>query len=471
MLHSEDIDGFKNLVVENEFDALFEALFKVVRQLSPLLENNLLVMHGDYRRMANDAQTQTISRDEYDLEANKLSRALLYFIDQLPVAKPQNADAPSKKRYPSGKVLYDIPRRLPLQQVTKCVVRIGETEEVVLDNFSPSSDTKIENVRIAEVMEVELLDASEGKNFKITTLNSKDQKIYSDDYSEWFFFVTPLVAGQHDLYLKVSVLQIVEGKERTKEIVFERAVEVVSETVEPSPTQWEDTQVRIAGRQTGEAGLKDFPSTSIDLDAYLKDKGIKLSIDEATDGPGYKPGEWDDYIKGNFPEDKGRQFADNEDSPGGSRPEDWAGMEPPNMEISEPDAPVPPPPPRPSPSSGPSSTPPPPRPSKTSPAGGGLSSQPLPKPSIGSQAPKKRAGDSTTLSAPTRKSFRWTSLANLLIVVVATFLVGYYAVTYNYSKNPGETIGKGNSDHPVDSLQPDTIEKEDSLRFELEEKE
>ncbi len=474
MLHSEDIDGFKNLVVENDFDTLFQALFKVVRQLSPLLENNLLIMHGDYRRMTNDYQTQTISRDEYDLEANKLSRSLLYFIDQLPVAQPQSTDPAGKKRYPSGKVLYDIPRRLPLQKVTKCVVRIGETEDIVLENFTPSPDVKIENVRIAKVMEVELLDANEGRNFKITTLNSKDQKIYSDDYSEWFFFVTPLLAGQHDLYLKVSVLQIVDGKERAKEIVFERAVEVVSEAVEARPPQWEDTKVRIAGQQTDKTRLEDFPSTSIDLEEYLKGKGTHFSVEESASG--YSPSDWDGYTKGSPLEDKGRQNADSESSSGSDKPEDWAGMEPPSMEISEPEASAPPPPPNPFPSRGPASAPPPPpkpsaKPSKSSPAGGGLSSQPFPKPSLSSQAPKKEGGGSTTLSVPSREGFRWTSMANLLVIAVATFLVAYYAATYTNSSTTTEGIGKGDSDVPADSLQLDTTEKEDSLRLELKEKE
>jgi len=132
---------------------------------------------------------------------------------------------------------------------TKCIVRIAENDEILLKDFSVSPDTKIEEIPISKVMEVELIDFSEQKNFEIRRLNSSEQTIDSNQFTQWLFFVKPLSIGIHTLFLKVSVVQYIHNKERKKEIVLERQINVVSEVAqlpqEQDNAKWNKTNVYV----------------------------------------------------------------------------------------------------------------------------------------------------------------------------------------------------------------------------------
>jgi hypothetical protein len=92
-----------------------------------------------------------------------------------------------------------------------------------------TDDTVIKSIRIAEVMEVELQDRNEEPAFEITTLNSKEQFVDEDYYSEWIFYVKPIRGGEHQLTLVVSVLEEVRGKERRRDVILEEVVTIVAD--------------------------------------------------------------------------------------------------------------------------------------------------------------------------------------------------------------------------------------------------
>jgi hypothetical protein len=151
--------------------------------------------------------------------------------DEPPPPKPAVVlpQAPPSPQPEKGKILYDIPGNMTVNQQQKCVIRIGKTEAVVRDDDTFSGNEVVENVPIAKVMNVELIDISETKHFYIKTINSSEQEVEDDSYTEWFFWVTPLTEGNFSLLLKVSVIKIIDGKERRKELVFERPVNIVSQ--------------------------------------------------------------------------------------------------------------------------------------------------------------------------------------------------------------------------------------------------
>ncbi len=468
MLQATDIDRFKNWVVEADYPSLFEALFRLIRQLSPLLENDLLILHGDYRRMEADYNTQTISRTDYDLEANRLNRSLLYLIDQLPVVGQLGTSI--AKRYPSGKILHDIPRQLPLQKATKCVVRIGETAAIVLENYRPSSDAQIEDVRISEVMEVALLDASEGDCFEISSLNRSDQTIDSGDYSQWIFFVKALQTGQHPLYLKVSVVQEVNGKERKKEIVFERSVEVTSEEELLAPKRsWVDTEIRVAGsgaqpESASSSGL-DEPSlevpreTSATVESGSEDTTVRDTDDKAA----------------TYPSSEIPDPASSSPTRGGGAEDTKPSKTTPSGGYPKRGYPKPPRPPKPA-TQGPLSRPPlaSERPSlasaKPPERTGGISSSPfskgeIPRPSPYIEQAKKRGG--FTFSGSTDR-FPWTKMAGVFLLIVgaitATFQFSRSYTTVNSSSGDTSTPYEEETAVKEDSLR--TLKMPDSLRLE-----
>ena len=170
-----------------------------------------------------------LSEDQLQLAYNQLRDDLLSFIDDL---KPEDFSKEAAKKSKTGSILYKIPREMEFKQRCKCIVRLAYEEAVIVQNIELTSDTALQSVRISEAMEVTMIDPDGGRNFAITSISSPEQFLEEDDYSEWVFYVTPLTVGSHPIILKVSVLELVAGKERKKEIVLEEIVTIVTQPVE-----------------------------------------------------------------------------------------------------------------------------------------------------------------------------------------------------------------------------------------------
>ncbi|UZD22612.1 toll/interleukin-1 receptor domain-containing protein [Algoriphagus halophytocola] len=138
-----------------------------------------------------------------------------------PAPKPD--PRPSSKY---GKVLYHIPDTMQIQEWTRCIVRLAWNELLLEDNLQIPKDEKvIENIRLGKVMQVCIEEGRDEENFEISSLSSKEQLIFEDDYTEWLFDVKPKSEGVFTLVLRVTLLQIIEGfGERKKDIVLERNV-------------------------------------------------------------------------------------------------------------------------------------------------------------------------------------------------------------------------------------------------------
>ena len=93
---------------------------------------------------------------------------------------------------------------------------------------------EIESISISKIMEVDLLDITEPPRFNIKKISSAEQLVEDDSYSEWLFLVTPLTAGMFPITLKVSLIKILEGKERRKELVFEKLRQTRFATIQPT---------------------------------------------------------------------------------------------------------------------------------------------------------------------------------------------------------------------------------------------
>jgi hypothetical protein len=160
-----------------------------------------------------------------------------------PAFNPPPAPAPPKPASPPasdaqlsrGKILYDIPDNMMVNRQQKCIIRIGENEAIVKDGNIFSDAAKIEDIPIARVMNVELIDIAEPPHFSIKTIISTEQEIESGSYTEWLFWVTPLLEGNFSLLLKVSIIRIIDGKERKKDLVFEKPVNITSAVAAPPP--------------------------------------------------------------------------------------------------------------------------------------------------------------------------------------------------------------------------------------------
>lgn len=125
-----------------------------------------------------------------------------------------------------GGVLYHIPAQMVEGVRSKCIVRVAFDKEMLLNRL-PVTKEKLEEkaISILGVKKAELLSLDE-QAFSIRSLN-QTQFLEEDDLLEWPYYVLPKATGEHLLILTLSVAEIVNGKERARDIVLERPVKVL----------------------------------------------------------------------------------------------------------------------------------------------------------------------------------------------------------------------------------------------------
>jgi len=131
-----------------------------------------------------------------------------------------------------GQIVYEIASNMIIHKASKCTVRIAKSD-FDLDTLKPSDISAFEQIKISEIMKVFLIDPTNGKNFEINSLSNNEQIIQADEYTEWLFNVIPLRKGLLDLYLRVTIVEILKGYgEKSKDIiVLNRSIKVKSNSI------------------------------------------------------------------------------------------------------------------------------------------------------------------------------------------------------------------------------------------------
>lgn len=128
-----------------------------------------------------------------------------------------------------GGLLYNIPPKMPIGVDTKCIVRIA-FEKKFLKNTADIFQSSVEmDIRVSELMEVELKELGNNQAFEITSLNEKQQFLDGFSATEWVFYVKPLKSGVYKLLLKVAIIERINDVDRRKEAVLEQPVTVTTE--------------------------------------------------------------------------------------------------------------------------------------------------------------------------------------------------------------------------------------------------
>lgn len=252
---------------------------------------------ADTRKVQEDINLYTDIRGAIDDLAGKLSnmntltleimRSKSYqpLIDALLTKKdkaPLNSPSPPAKK--EGKVLYHIPGMMQVHTWSRCTVRLAWEDIYLTEGLKiPEDQRVIESIRLGNVMQVSLNEGRDGHNFEIKALNNEEQFIFEDDFTEWLFDVKALNMGNFTLILRVTLIQIIEGKERKKDVVLER--NVITEAVVPKA---------LAKFETAEEGLTppripntEFHSIGKGSDHEVRAEKIypELSMEEMRDWP------------------------------------------------------------------------------------------------------------------------------------------------------------------------------------------
>jgi len=191
--------------------------------------NDLVLLEAELKEANLKRIRGSLSETELDIKYNSLRERFLDFLNALDQRDLEAS--PTGKKAKQGSLLYQIPGAMTVHKETRCLVRIAYDEATLIENIELTRDTRIKDVRIAEVMEVELIDPAEQPAFAIRSYNRQEQFVEKDDYTEWTFYVKPLREGQFPLLLRVSVIEKVGDKERVRDIVLEETVVIVADPV------------------------------------------------------------------------------------------------------------------------------------------------------------------------------------------------------------------------------------------------
>lgn len=246
---------FREKLIQEDLAETLQALLANLPEGADSHQKVVLLL-GDLNKLNADSLEGVITTEALRVGYNQIRSALLKLIEGLeesdfdPNAVSKAAETPPAEKEPvQGNVLYRIPHSMPLAQETKCVVRVAVQKRAIVGNIQLDEHIKVEGLaRISELMQAELIDPAANPNFSIRTTSEPEQLVHPEGYTEWFFFVTPLHPGIHELEVKISVIELVFGKERKKEIALTRSVEVVADGV---PEQAEEGELQAAGIQFG----------------------------------------------------------------------------------------------------------------------------------------------------------------------------------------------------------------------------
>ncbi|HKW99448.1 MAG TPA: hypothetical protein VJN43_17030 [Bryobacteraceae bacterium] len=116
-------------------------------------------------------------------------------------------DAELKKLAP-GRILYNPPSEMKVGVKERVEVRISKNQiEDLTQGLEGTGAPKIENLRAGDSMKVRLT----GDGFEIAALDSDEQLVSDDGFTQWCYDVTPVHSGERVLSLIVTVRIAVPG--------------------------------------------------------------------------------------------------------------------------------------------------------------------------------------------------------------------------------------------------------------------
>jgi hypothetical protein len=273
---------------QNVREVIVSSIDEAVTQLLEALPANrpkhrqLVMLRGRHHSWIEYKTNNTLDLDKLLILENELRQDVLLFTDTLTLSDFMAAPAGRPELKP-GHLLYQIPDKMKLRERHACRVRIAHRLNQLLENLDPTVHHEIEMVPVAEVMEVEIIDPSAENEPAFNILLVSDGEQFVDEYSftEWVFYVRPLREGPQELLLKVSVLITVNDRERTKNLVFTRSIEVGAEA-EATPPIRRVEAARSAPKNGG-------GNWTAHLDQQLGESPIQGRINTKGPGSGSNP--------------------------------------------------------------------------------------------------------------------------------------------------------------------------------------
>lgn len=182
--------------------------------------STLLILKSRYENINKNVRAGLYDFNRQQQEEAKVLEGFLQLIDTLEIT---HLTVPLPR---VGKLLYRIPRAWQLQKEEMIIVRIAFDEKILLRGYSMTEDTTIQEISVSEIMGVELFSNESESPFKVRSIKQVEQFLVKEDFVEWRFYAKPEFDGEFSLQLKVSVIEMIDGKERKRDVIIEQPVNV-----------------------------------------------------------------------------------------------------------------------------------------------------------------------------------------------------------------------------------------------------
>ncbi len=212
----------------------------------------------------------TLSNEQLQLEYNRIRMSLLETIDGLSVEDFQQPMAQSPEARKKGYLLHKIPPQMQIGKEEECIIRLAYEQEAIVKDIELSEEVEVKQVTVSRIMQAELIDPNAEPAFAIRTWSDEEQFLQEGEYTEWKFWVKPLREGTFALLLKISVVEVIEGKERTRNLTWEEQVQIITEAPQLEPA-FQESGIAFAYASGGERKEISLPpqagspSRNIDL--------------------------------------------------------------------------------------------------------------------------------------------------------------------------------------------------------------
>ncbi|MBK8966162.1 MAG: hypothetical protein IPM36_05680 [Lewinellaceae bacterium] len=264
-------------------DLLTEDLAAALSALRELLPENtdkhslVLALLGRLKDANKERIRNTISNDDYQRRIDTVRAEcfdLVAALEEIDFEVPAASDkASAAKAARQGSILYRVPHRMPLQKPTICTIRVAIDEDAILEDIVLDDDVRLRpRVEVSDMMRAELLDP-DGEVFSIRPLSETEQLVREQGYTQWLFSVKPRVEGEHQLLVKVSMMEYNPqlGRYVPREVSVLETVTIVTEAapadLEPAPLKSSGEQVTIGPQipaQPAPSGAVPPPSPGSD---------------------------------------------------------------------------------------------------------------------------------------------------------------------------------------------------------------
>lgn len=212
MNKSDIINHLRELIVDGNLSNALDLLITHIEELDSSCYNDVLMLKSRFNSGKRDFYPNgIINNEEYGMILSKVTLSLLELINKIEKQK-HSCDKPQ-----IGHLMYKIPVEMEVEKEHKCIVRIAYDLEKLTEKLKIDQNTVFENIRVSNLMNVEIMDNSGNENFSIKNCTHHEQFVLKQDFTEWIFLVKPLREGHFSLLLKVVIIENINGNNAYKD--------------------------------------------------------------------------------------------------------------------------------------------------------------------------------------------------------------------------------------------------------------